>query len=78
MCRACTTFLASASATIREILVLEAPWLIIFTFTSSRPKTLKTCITIFKCLTSPDEHMLHGATCYGNISQPFTCCAMLQ
>ena len=60
-----------------EMLVLEAPWLIIFTFTFSCPKTLKTCITSLNCLTSHYGHLLHGAMCC-RMSPAFTCSTMLQ
>jgi len=41
-CSARTTRCPSASLTMREMLVFDAPWLIIFTFTPSRPSTRNT------------------------------------
>ena len=41
--RARTARWPSASLTMRDMLVLEAPWLIIFTLMSSRPSTRNTC-----------------------------------
>lgn len=43
LCNDRTAFLPSSSDTIRDMLFLEAPWLIILTLMPSRPKTLKTC-----------------------------------
>ena len=75
-CSERTAFLPSLSDTIKEMLFLDAPWLIIFTLMPSRPSTLKTCSQAGSSEATP-QNQLHGKTLYPR-THPLVSRVMLQ
>ncbi len=60
LCKDCTAFLPSSSDTMRDMLFLEAPWLIILTLMPSRPRTLKTCEHTYQIFSQYNLNMHTG------------------